>query len=98
MLTLARLPRQPSNLHWSVDADGSVKHTYSKNQIAAVLQEARQAETTSDTPTTSTDDQTMEPDAHGPFGLERRTFGDDVTNVGQQGKQGAVQVRLRGSH
>ncbi|KAL1725926.1 hypothetical protein EV714DRAFT_277051 [Schizophyllum commune] len=45
MLAMTRLPRQPSNLHWSVDADGFVKHTYSNNQIAAVLQEMNELDT-----------------------------------------------------
>ncbi|KAL1719999.1 hypothetical protein EV715DRAFT_289853, partial [Schizophyllum commune] len=92
MLAMTRLPRQPSNLHWSVDADGFVKHTYSNNQIAAVLQEVRRAEIPSDTPTPSTDGQMNEPDTHRPSGLEKRAFGVDVTNVGQQGKEGTVQT------
>ena len=95
MLAMMRSPRQLSNLRWSVNADGSVKHTYSRNQIVAALQEARQAETTSDTLTTSIDD---EPDARRPSGGGGRAFGDDVTNLGQQGEEGTVQVRLRAFH
>ncbi|KAI4524538.1 hypothetical protein K525DRAFT_266915 [Schizophyllum commune Loenen D] len=91
MLAMMHSPRQSCSLHWSADADGFVKHTYSKNQIVAALQEARQAETTSDILTPLTDP-SREPDAHRPSGSKGRVFGDDVTNLMQQGKQGAVQT------
>ncbi|KAI5891834.1 uncharacterized protein SCHCODRAFT_01097040 [Schizophyllum commune H4-8] len=87
MLAMTRSPRQPSNLHWSTVMDGSVRHTYSKNQIAAALHEARRTEMPCDNPTTSTDDQTREPDAHRPSGSRVRAFGDDMTNAWRPGKE-----------
>ncbi|KAL1701571.1 hypothetical protein EV121DRAFT_282528 [Schizophyllum commune] len=91
MLAMTHSPRQPSNLHWSVDADGSVIHTYSKNQIAAALREVRRAEIPSDTPTPSTDGQMNEPDTHRPSG-SGQAFGDDAMNVGRQGKEVPGQI------
>ncbi|KAL1744753.1 hypothetical protein HDZ31DRAFT_63815 [Schizophyllum fasciatum] len=92
MLALARTPEQPSNLHWSTRPDGAVTHTYSKNQIAAALQEARHAEKPGDGLTISTQGPPSEPDARRRDGCGGRVFGNDMTNVAQQGEGGAVQV------
>ncbi|TRM66493.1 hypothetical protein BD626DRAFT_482846 [Schizophyllum amplum] len=91
MIPFARPPRQPSNLHWSLNANGGLRYTYSTNDIVIAAQEARLEEAAED-PSASSSARGDAYDGRRCSSGGERAFAADLTNVEVQRDANGMQT------